>query len=161
MTLDVFLLYFCVVFAIATLGVLYLEDVSRRYPTLHAVAMPAVGHACATVAVVSWFDALSVSLVASMLGLLITGFFMLVLRSFSVTGRFLIAAQLTMSAVALVWGLHYLWTIDVSATTRVLMLSTLPPPSAMTKVCPPVDRNPSGNCNGRDGFSLVILPAVP
>ena len=126
MTLDAFLLHFCLVFSIATLGVLYLEDVSRRHPRLLAVAMPAVGHACATVAVVSWFDALSVSLVASMLGFFITGVFMVVLRSFSVTGRFLIAAQLTMSAVALVWGLHYLWTIDVSTTTRVLMLSTLP-----------------------------------
>ena len=31
----------------------------------------------------------------------------------------------------------------------------------MTNVCPPVDRKPSGNFNGRDGFSLVIFPGAP
>ena len=126
MSLDALLLHFCLVFSIAALSACLFKDVSRRHSVLVALTIPLFSHAFATAVVVSWLGVLETSLIAAAVGLLTATAFMIGLRSFMMLGRFLIATQLTMSAVALVWGLNYVWMLDVSMTTRMLMLSALP-----------------------------------
>jgi hypothetical protein len=59
-------------------------------------------------------------------GILIALPFMRRLPSFTVPGRFVIVTQLSLGVVAVAWGVNYVWTLDVSTTTRLLMLSGTP-----------------------------------
>jgi cellulose synthase/poly-beta-1,6-N-acetylglucosamine synthase-like glycosyltransferase len=64
--------------------------------------------------------------VTSALLLIGTALFALRLRPLTPCGRVLVGLQLQLGAVATVWGLLFVWNLDVSTTTRVLMLSGLP-----------------------------------
>jgi cellulose synthase/poly-beta-1,6-N-acetylglucosamine synthase-like glycosyltransferase len=122
--LDAWLVHFCIVFTAAALATCYLPAV-RLPKMVFAVTLPLSTHFIATAVVWLGVNGDARGLIAPAVGLLIAvPFFRL--RSFSVPGRYLIASQLTLSAVALVWGFHYVWTLEISTVTRVLMMLGLP-----------------------------------
>lgn len=126
MSLDSVLLHFCVAFVLAVVTMLYLSPLPRDRASFDAWAIPLANHMVAMALVVAAVGDAASSVAAAAAGLAAAVPFMRRLRTFSIAGRFLIATQIATGVVALAWGLHYVWTLDVSATTRALMLAGVP-----------------------------------
>ena len=126
-SLDLLVFQSSLAFALAVLAACYLPPARTSWgDTFEAIGVPVIGHFSASWATIAVGAGHRHAVLAAVGGLAVTVVLMRLLRAFRPSGRFLAATQVQFAVVGTAWGIAYISHIDLSVTTKGLMLAGVP-----------------------------------